>query len=366
VILESANGALSGIAVVTVVSWVNLIYCFGVAVTFSLVFGDALAPLLQHLAIPAWAATRQAAILAVTLTMLVPLCNLSSLSKLAPISVMGVLGSMFVTAFLGVRCPAVCSSSPYAASQSCFNTYNRLQSPASLLLFSMACVSFMAHFSTSDLYYSLSKKESSSNNKNMEATTPDETVMKKYNTMTALGYGAVMILNSLALTFGFLTFGGNCEGVILSNYSSKDLGASLSRLLTAISVIGSYPLVISACRSAYFELFGTEGQKVTKEQKTRVTGMLLALTTMISLCVHDVGFVMSFNGALAGSTIIYTFPALLFLKLSKTRMARGIKLHRFLGFERLLCRFLVLFGVGAAAVGSSVSVVNNFKPNLLL
>jgi len=364
-----------------VVSWANLIYCFGVAVCFSLVFGDAFAQLLQSTGqFPAWVATRQTCILTVTLTVLVRLCNLSSLAKLAPVSVLGVLGTVFTTAFLGWRCPAVCASSPYAvphagflataAAQPTFSTYNRLHTPAPLLLFAMSCVALMAHFSAGDLYRSL--KPVGGKNNNIPANA-DSTTMRKFNSMTIMGYGAVMVVNALAMTFGFLTFGGNCEGVVLNNYSTRDLGATLSRLFIAVSVIGTYPLIISACRSSYLELFGSNNKRqqqqenaaASKAQNSRITSMLLALATGIALVAKDVGFVVGFNGALMGSTIIYTFPSLLFLKWSKTRIARGESMHRWIGLERWFCRFLVLFGVGAAIVGSGVSVISSFYPHLL-
>lgn len=368
-----------------VVSWANLIYCFGVAVFFSSVFGDAFAQLLQSTGqFPAWVATRQTCMLTVTLTVLVRLCNLSSLAKLAPVSILGVLGTVFTTAFLGWRCPAVCASSPYAmphgrflataaAAQPTFSTYSRLHTPAPLLLFAMSCVALMAHFSAGDLYRSLKpsgKSTTKHHNNNLPADT-GATAMRKYNLMTIMGYSAVMIFNALALTFGFLTFGGNCEGVVLNNYSTRDLGASLSRLFVAVSVIGTYPFIISACRSSYLELFGNNKRQqpqnaaAKKAQSSRITNMLLALTTGIALVAKDIGFVVAFNGALMGSTIIYTFPALLFLKWSKTRMARGFRMHRWIGLERWLCRFLVLFGVGAAVVGSGVSVISSFYPHLL-
>lgn len=152
---------------------------------------------------------------------------------------------------------------------------------------------------------------------------------------------------------------GNCDGMILNNYSNVDLGASLSRLLVTISVIGAYPFVIVSGRSAAMQLF-SPNQTVTKARKLRMTSILLGLATAIAVVVRDVGFVVSFNGALMGSNIIYTFPSLLFLKhTSSGTLTRRLRL------ERWLCRGLVGFGVVAALIGGATSVIASFFPHLL-
>ena len=65
--------------------------------------------------------------------------------------------------------------------------------------------------------------------------------------------------------------------------------------------------------------------------------------------------ILSFNGALMGSAIIYIIPPLLFL----ADKARGTRL------ERVSSRLLVGFGVFAAVVGGLVSVLQCFAPHLL-
>jgi sodium-coupled neutral amino acid transporter 11 len=378
--VNAQSGSKTSSSSSQVVSLASLIFCFGCTLMFSLMVGASLSSLLGGAPfaslLPPWALTRQASILAVTATTILPLCNLSSPAALAPVSVIGVVGTMIITSFMAVNCPSLMPNSPYGIPgsgllsnvpsnlQPSFCTYNRFFSPAPLVLIAMASVALMAHFSAPEFYHSLLASTSSQKKINPVNQQLDDNVLSSFNKMTALSYVTVAIINGLIMAFGFLTFGGNCDGMILNNYSNADRGANLSRLLIIVSIIGTYPFLLGAGRSAALELFYA-GQEATKKRELRMTGILLAITTAISLVVKDVGFVVSFNGALMGSIIIYIFPALLFLKQTAFRIANGEKIPRFLHLERFFCRLLVGFGGISAAIGGATSVIVSFFPHLL-
>lgn len=345
----------------TLVSVANFVYCFGCCLTFSLVIGDSLSSLMQAGGLCGWLASRQTAILAVTGTTLLPLCNLKSLAALAPVSIVGVLGTLVATLFVAYRCPALVPTSPYAKAsgrflksipetmQPSFRTYNRLASPAPLVLVAMACVAWMAHFSAPEFYTSLTGSSPTEEKR--------KTAIASYQKMTIAGYSAVAVINAMALTFGFLTFGGNAAGIILNNYATADVGASLSRFLVTVSVTGGFPFLFGAFRSAALDLMG---KPETDKNKSRMTLALLGLITAISLIIKDAGFVVSFNGALMGTAIIYIFPCLLFLKHTASRIA-----SKSLRLERAFCRGLVGFGGVSAVVGAVTAVLNSYFPHML-
>jgi amino acid permease len=388
-----------------IVSFVSFVFCFGACLTFSLVFGDLVSSFLRGSAtasswLPAWArTTRHATILTITASVLLPLCNLSSLTALAPVSILGVAGTVLTTAFLAWRCPSVVASSPYAIPglgllassssggsssaviQPSFSTYSRMDTPAPLVLVAMSCVALMAHFNAPDFYHAMTTtasgrttsgsggtsvtKESTSLVSAEPETFEDGNVMNRFATVTLVGYTVVALLNSLTLTFGYLTFGGACQGIILNNYSSNDWGANASRLLVAVSVIGSYPLLMAATRSAALELFAPN-TTVTRRREFRMTAILLSVITAISLVVKDAGFVLSFNGALMGSSIVYTIPALLFLKQMDSQISSGaVHPTRLVRLEQRICRLLVVFGVVSALVGGTTTVISSFFAHLL-
>ena len=211
----------------------------------------------------------------------------------------------------------------------------------------------------------------------------------------------------LPYVFAVLTFGANSGGIVLNNYAAKDVGAIVSRVLVLASVIGAFPILFGACRSAAIDMFGRgcrekQRQKVstalqehdfhrdeeearrllqarlTKATKKKYTAILLSLLTATSMCVKDAGFVVAFNGAVMGSAIIYIFPALMFLRQQKRQrqeaqiaqtpfsdLVATYTSSRTARLERWICRFLVAFGVAAAGVGGVTSILNAYFPSML-
>jgi amino acid permease len=113
----------------------------------------------------------------------------------------------------------------------------------------------------------------------------------------------------LIASIGFLTFGGNCSGLILNNYSTRDGLMSLSRIAVAVSLVFSYPLAFVGARDGVSDLL-----KLKKGPKTEniLTVSLLSAVTGLALVIPDVSFVLSFFGATLGNGLIYIFPALMF------------------------------------------------------
>jgi len=114
-------------------------------------------------------------------------------------------------------------------------------SPSSLILAAMCNTAFMAHFAAPDFYHVLGSKDS-------------EKAMMKFKRLVIFGFSGVVLINAAILAFGFLTFGGNCNGIVLNNYSTLDMGATICRLLMALSVIGGFPFLINASRQTLFKL----------------------------------------------------------------------------------------------------------------
>jgi amino acid permease len=330
----------------TLIPFSNFIYCFGCALAYILVIGDSVTSLMG-----AWWSNRSAFILAVAGGILWPLCNLPSLASLAPLSLIGVTGTVVTTAFLAWRCPVLQPSSPYATA-GLFHTYNRVASPAPLLLIAMSCVALMAHFSAPEFYHALTGGRTSN-----DAAIRDESVLKKFNIMTAFSYSAVTLISMAAMAFGFLTFGANAQGIILNNYPAQDWGAKVSKSLIVTSVVGGFPFVFDACRSAALQLWG----KGREGEKKQVTALLLSILTGIALFVKDAGFVISFNGALTGTAIIYTYPALLYLKHTSKDVTRRMKNK----LERYFCKFLVGFGFACSILGAITAVLHSYFPHVL-
>jgi amino acid permease len=298
------------------------------------------------------------------------------MKALAPFSIAGVLSSLFVTCFVALRCPAVVPASPYRAGgllatslpaslRPQFGTYNRVFSAAPVVLVALGCVAWMGHFSAPEFYNALG--DSSSETAKVEAADQEQQRRKlgQYRIMTVVGYSVVAVLNAAMLSCGFLTFGGSSQGNILNNYAVSDAGAALSRFLVSVSVGSGYPLLFSAGRSSLLGLLGGsrggrgEDGSASSSPPRRLSVAMLGLITAAALAVRDAGFVVSLIGAIAGTTIIYVFPSLLFLK--HFRNEKGWRWRA----ERTVCRILVGFGAVSAAMGTVAAVLSTYFPSLL-
>ncbi len=333
-------------------SWIVSLSCFltplGAALTYSIILGDMLSSIAQSAGLTGILARRQTSILGITAAVLYPLCNLSSLAALAPVSMIGVIGMMFTTLFMifralpgGAYCTTGSLVSTIAPSlQPSFGLIgNNAYSSSILILVSMAATSYLAHFSAQDFYDGLKEK-----------------TIKKFGLLTSLGFGIAATMNVLVMSAGFLTFGGNCKGMILNNYSAKDIGATISRIIVAISLIGSYPIFMGAVKSSLFELT-MKGKKVSQSLNKIVTTALLGGLTSLALVLKDAGVMVSLSGAALGSAIIYIFPSLIYLKLTKRLIAEG-KMKYSLGVkaERVANKFLAALGVALGVLGTGVTL----------
>jgi sodium-coupled neutral amino acid transporter 11 len=269
--------------------------------------------------------------------------------------------------------------------QPVFGSKFNLLSPSSLILASISACSFLGHYLAPDFYHVLGRKET------------DKHIMKKFRRLTLFSFGGVCLINVAILAFGFLTFGGNSSGIILNNYSTADVGATICRLLMALSVIGSFPFLINASRSTFFQLTSQNGtfrlcivlshlfcqpknrethntsrssfaeDEVSKPQRRKVTAGLISFVTALALLLEDAGVVLSFTGAVMGSAMIYIFPAVLFLRSTDNQMQEGsLKMSRGLRVEHSISRFLLGLGSVAAGLGGAVTIINKTCPALLL
>lgn len=345
-------------------SWLITLACFLMtscaALAYSIMLGDAVSSLAATAGIKGIFATRHASIIAVTIAALYPLCSLQSLAALTPVSVLGVTGTLITCGFMGVRSMP---GSPYSLPDGMFlptiephlrpvfslNGMSKALSPSALVLGSMAATSYLVHFSAPDFYNALK-----------------DNTLKRFGILSSVGFGCVVIINVLMMAFGFLTFGAGSSGVILNNYSNMDVWAGVCRLLMTISIVGTYPFLFSGIKTAFFQ-FKQKGGNVSKELNRKTTQLILTIITGLALLVEDAGFVVSFNGAIMGSAIIYVFPAIIYLKSTARRIKNGeMKKSKRVKLERALNRLLIGVGTMIGVVGGIVSVLTSFYPHLLL
>lgn len=191
------------------------------------------------------ATKRQTSIAIITLFVIYPLCLLKSLAALAPVSIIGVIAIIMTAVFMGTRLVdgTYSEGGRFIASleKSLRPSFGlkplKVFAPTSLILGSMAATAYLVHFMAPDFYINL-----------------ENHTMNRYGTLTMAGFGVTALLSILMMVFGFMTFGGNSAGMVLNNYSTADVGATLCRFLMAISLIGSYPFAFASMKSAFIQM----------------------------------------------------------------------------------------------------------------
>ena len=335
--------------------------CFGTCLAYSIILGDTLTSLAQTFGINGLFATRRANIAAISLLGVYPLSCLKSLAALAPVSLTGILGILITCVVMAIR---ALPGGPYSARAAVGATNYLsslpidlrpsfgvigLRSPKSLLvLSSMVATAFLVHMAGPEVYQTLQNP-----------------TLLRFGKLSAIGFGSTALISAFMMAVGFFTFGGNCKGMILNNYSTLDAGATLCRLLMGVSLLGSYAFLANAMKKAWYEIF-YKGKEITDKIHYRTSKMFIGILTSLALLVSDAGFVVSVTGALLGSALIYMIPSFIFLKSTRRRMSDGLlKATRSLRIERLWNKFLIGLGGILALAGAGMSVVNTFFPHLL-
>ena len=139
-----------------------------------------------------------------------------------------------------------------------------------------------------------------------------DNTIPRFNTVVALGFGISILLTAWIASVGFATFGGNCHGLVLNNYSTYDLAMSISRSAVAISLVFSYPLAFQGCRDGFLDLLGIKTR--TNARLNLTTVALLLVLTGLATVLKDVSFVLAFGGATLGNLLCYVYPALMYMK----------------------------------------------------
>ena len=324
-------------------SWVIDVMIMAIAGGACLAYGCFLGDLL--IALSGGAVGRTAAILGLAVFPLAPLALLKNLSALKHSSMAG-LAAIAVSAFV-VNKRALDGTygagMPYGAwLQSAAGDPLGQVSAANLqvgtcVLFNMFSTAFMCHTNAVRAYNELADKDSAV-----------RVALKAYG-LAALLYGSVMIA-------GYLTFGGACKGLILSNYDGDDPLALVARCATLVSILSSHPLLFTSFRDAAFSLFKKSVDPLVAaprgERNWKLLSLgLLAVPTLLAVVLPDVGFVISCKGAI-GAGLIIVLPCLFGVSLFGDADASK--------FEIAAMRVIAKFGYLIGLFGLVITYLNTY------
>lgn len=275
----------------------------GAALSYSIILADTFSSLSTAVGSPV---SRSKSIIVLSATILYRLCRMKDLSSLAPVSIVGVGGILVTCFFMAMRAVG----DAYKIGGGMYGLLSAAGRPVfdggvvkffdlkALVLVSMAATAYLSHFNAPDFLNDL-----------------EDNTEERFKKLVTRGFGITAVISAAMMSFGFLTFGGACQGVVLNNYADFDKGATLCRGLMALSVIGSYPFVFSGMKNGFFSLVGKK--EVSPRADKTFVRVGLTVITGLALVLKNAGFISAFMGAVCGSAIIYIFPSVMFLKYVK-------------------------------------------------
>jgi len=299
-------------------SWIPALACFMVTscsvLAYSMILSDTIPTLLS--AFTPYTVSRTQALLGVTFVALLPLCLMKSLKALGPFSLVGIIGMIYTSLAMALRYfdgsyreggqfleTLSANLAPNFAEASSTKLMDLITNPKIFILVSMLSTAYMAHYNASKFYWELQNN-----------------TLKRYQTVVGTSFGISLLLFVAVAFFGFATFGTNCAGLVLQNYSTSDSLMSLSRIAVALSILFSYPLAFVGVRDGILDLIQVPQSKRSNKLLNVVTVVLLSTITSLAYVLKDLRTLLAFNGATWGNAVIYLLPTYMFVSCVKTKL----------------------------------------------
>eukprot|EP00578_Thalassiosira_sp_NH16_P011077 CAMPEP_0181106324 /NCGR_PEP_ID=MMETSP1071-20121207/16472_1 /TAXON_ID=35127 /ORGANISM="Thalassiosira sp., Strain NH16" /LENGTH=518 /DNA_ID=CAMNT_0023189725 /DNA_START=269 /DNA_END=1825 /DNA_ORIENTATION=- len=330
----------------TKTSWVvalsSALDCFMGNLSYSMILADSIRDLLSTFSI---VTTRTRSLVGVMTLVLLPLCLVKNLSTLAPFSLLGIIGMAYTSFAIGIRYfgGAYAAGGKFlpdigTALQPSFGTTGAsgVVSGNSLILVCMLSTAYIAHFNAPRFLRELK-----------------DNTMSRFGKVTGVSFGISTAIYAAVSAMAFLTFGANCDGLILNNYSTRDLLISASRFAVAVSLIFSYPLLFVGTRDGTLDLMKIPEEKRTASLLNQTTFALLSITTALAWKLTDLSFIASISGAVFGTALIFVYPTLMFRGAIKNL---GDKATDGQKREGKFAMIVNLLGIAIAAIGTKMSL----------
>lgn len=157
----------------------------------------------------------------------------------------------------------------------------------------------------------------------------------------------------LIAILGFLTFGGRTHSNLLVSYCYNEMVPNLGRIFFSITLILTFPLQIFASREVLELVIYGKKQSFSWIRHVFTTILLVAICYAVSSSITSVGPVIEIAGSLTAIPIVFIFPPLLFLKVSKGSIFTFSSNVDVIGSW-----ILIICGLSASFVGTITTFVN--------
>lgn len=170
----------------------------------------------------------------------------------------------------------------------------------------------------------------------------------RHDVVVKISYAISSILYIIFGVVGFLTFGDNCSGDMLNNYSTNDILATLCRMAIAFSVLFTYPIVFVGVRDGFIDLLLIPIDQQTNLLHVGITILLLLIITIMATCFQNLGMVTTLSGATLATVLTYVFPTLMYHSTIKNLRSRATIHQR---MEVLIAMIIMCLGITIGFIG---------------
>ncbi|CAJ1955189.1 unnamed protein product [Cylindrotheca closterium] len=250
--------------------------------------------------------TRTLSLVLVTVIGILPLCLMKNLDALAPFSVLGTAGIILFAFCMTVR---YLDGSYNAALdgrflndleiqyQPQFGDYNGAWTSAVLIFAAMSFEAYVAHYNAPRFMAELK-----------------EANMHRFRIVVGNAFGLSTLIYVWITAMGFLTFGANCNGCILNNYSTNDNLATISRVAIAFSILFTYPITFMGFRDGLMDVIELPQERQTSTNINIISIFLLLLVTILAAICKDLGSINAVGGGTLATLIVFVFPSVMYRK----------------------------------------------------
>lgn len=267
------------------------LFAYGAMIAYLMVIGDTVPKVFTEIDAESILANRTWVILLFACLFILPLCLLKDMSSLANTSVLSIVSVVVIVITVAIRGPAAAKEQGINATNES-NPYAFVRSELFAGLGGMS-FAFVCHHSSFMVYNSLKVK-----------------TLENWNKVTRIAVWTSFVLSLALALFGYLNFFSHTQSDILDNFSVDDTAINVSRMLLSFTMVFTYPMEQFVARHCVLTLLFSEN--FNNYHFYTVTIVLWAVTVIVGITVEDLGIVFEIVGAVAASTLGFTFPALIF------------------------------------------------------
>ena len=287
---------------------------------------------------------RNLVITLLTLFILFPLCSLEDLSALKSVSVFGLVGQFVAMATLGIRLmdQSYFPGGIYHSSQDDIHamTVNGIDNSKWFMLASLLSYCLVSHYNAPRYYSELRDR------------TPG-----RFLRMAATSYSLVTAVYIVTMSLGVKLFGAKSQSFILNNFAANDPLATIARIAFGSSVLASFPLIFLSMRNWFVALAGRKFSKMSGRKPISVA--LLAFISILAVFFKDIGVVGSLAGGILGSSVMFIFPPIMYIRALQKRARTNQKGS---GMVKIVINgFLMMLGGLLAGFGTYCNCVSVLK-----